>query len=126
VLDPDLFKAIVAIAPVTDLAMMKQNASQYLSGKMVNQFIGEGPHVRAGSPAQNANVFKAPVLLFHGDKDENVAVGESRLMKSRLEAAGKTVSYVEFRGLDHQLPDSAARTRLLSESDAFLRKNLGL
>jgi dienelactone hydrolase len=126
VLDPDLFKAIVAVAPVTDLERLRSEASKYTSGRIVSGFIGEGPHVREGSPAQNAERIKAPVLLFHGDLDENVAVGESRLMKARLEAAHKTVIYEEFPGLDHQLEDSAARTKLLSESDAFLRKALGL
>ncbi|VWX52130.1 S9 family peptidase [Novosphingobium sp. 9U] len=126
VLDPDLFKAIVAIAPVTDLERWRQEASQYTSGALVSRFIGQGPHVREGSPAQNARAFKAPVLMFHGDLDQNVGIGESRLMRSSLQSAGKEVTLVEFTGLDHQLEDAAARKRLLSESDAFLRKNLGL
>ena len=37
-----------------------------------------------------------------------------------------SVELVEFPGLAHSLTDAAARTRLLSESDAFLRKSLGL
>lgn len=126
VLDPDLFKAIVAIAPVTDLEQLRAEAAEFTSGKLVSQFIGTGPHVREGSPAQNAAKIKAPVLMFHGDKDQNVNVAESRLMNSKLKAAGKSVEYVEFPGLDHQLPSSPARTRLLSQSDAFLRKALGL
>jgi dipeptidyl aminopeptidase/acylaminoacyl peptidase len=125
-LDPDLFKAIVAIAPVTDLERLRTESSRYTSGKLVSKFIGEGTHVREGSPAQNAAKFKAPVLLFHGDLDQNVDVAESRYMASRLKAAGKAVTYVEFPDLDHSLPSTAARTRLLSESDAFLRNALGL
>ena len=126
VLDPDLFKAIVAIAPVTDLELLRVEAAQYDTGKMISNFIGQGPHVREGSPAQNVERFKAPVLMFHGDHDQNVAVGESRHMEKRLKAAGKAVTYVEFPGLRHNLSDSAARTRILSESDAFIRKGLGL
>ena len=126
VLDPDLFKAIVAIAPVTDLERLRTESSRYVSGSLVSAFIGTGAHVREGSPAQNAASFKAPVLLFHGDMDQNVDVAESRYMEARLKAAGKTATYVEFAGLSHSLPDTAARTRMLSESDAFLRKALGL
>lgn len=126
VLDPDLFKAIVAIAPVTDLERLRQESSNYLTGSIVSRFIGEGPHVREGSPAQNARVFKAPVLMFHGDLDQNVGIGESRLMRSNLQSAGKQVTLVEFDGLDHHLEDAAARTRMLSDSDSFLRKHLGL
>ena len=123
VLDPALFKAIVAIAPVTDLERLRKEAEPFSNFALVDAFIGRGPHVREGSPAQNAAAIKAPVLLFHGTLDQSVGVGESRLMADKLRGAGGTVSYVEFPGLGHQLSSSAARTRLLSESDLFLRKS---
>jgi len=126
VLDPDLFRAIVAVAPVTDLNLLRSEAELYVNGMVVKRFVGEGPHLREGSPAQNAARFKAPVLIFHGDFDQNVAVEQSRYMEGRLKAAGKRVTYVEFPKLNHDLPDASARTRLLSESDMFLRANLGL
>ena len=126
VLDPDLFKAIVAIAPVTDLERLRQEAADFSNYPQVDAFIGRGPHVKEGSPAQNVDRFKAPVLLFHGTLDQNVGVGESRLMESKLRGAGKQVTYVEFKGLDHQLQSPAARTQLLSQADAFLRKAFGL
>ncbi|MFM5917792.1 MAG: alpha/beta hydrolase family protein [Novosphingobium sp.] len=126
VLDPDLFKAIVAIAPVTDLEHLRQEATQYVNFPQVDAFIGKGAHVKEGSPAQNADRFKAPVLMFHGTMDQNVDVGSSRLMEGKLKGAGKQVTYVEFKGLDHQLRSPAARAQLLSEADAFLRKAFGL
>lgn len=126
VLDPDLFKAIVAVAPVTDLEMLRNQFRDYTNFRLVEKQIGFGPSVGEGSPAQHADRFKAPVLMFHGDIDENVDVEESRVMEKKLKDAGKSVTYVEFHGLDHQLRDSKARTRMLSESDAFLRANLGV
>lgn len=126
VLDPALYKAIVAIAPVTDLAKLKSDASEFTSGQIVARFVGEGPHVREGSPAQNAERIAAPVLMFSGDKDLNVDVGQPRLMEKRLKDAGKQVTYVEFPGLDHQIVDAKARARMLSDSDAFIRKALAL
>ncbi|MCW1403154.1 S9 family peptidase [Novosphingobium sp. MW5] len=125
-LEPDLFKAIVAIAPVTDLEQLRTDASQFTSSRLVSKFIGSGPHVREGSPAQNVGRIRAPVLLFHGDLDQNVNVGQSRLMNSKLKGESKTVEYVEFPGLDHYLYEPAARTEMLTRSDAFLRKALGL
>lgn len=126
VLDPDLYKAIVAIAPVTDLERLRSEAANFTNSKLVDRFIGQGAHVRQGSPAKNADRIKAPVLLFHGDKDQNVGVGQSRMMADELRGAGKSVQYVEFSGLDHYLADPAARSRLLAESDAFLRSALGM
>ena len=126
VLDPDLFKAIVAVAPVTDLDTLRYEHENYDDFKLVDAFIGKGPHIREGSPAQNATLFKAPVLMFHGDKDQNVGIGESRLMATRLHRAGKSVELVEFKGLDHQLDDSDARAAMLDKADGFLRTTMGI
>ena len=126
VVDPGLFKAIVAIAPVTDLDSLREESRNYSNFKMVDAFIGQGPHIREGSPARNADKIKVPVLLFHGDKDRNVGIGESRLMASRLKSVGGKVELVEFAGLDHQLDDASARTTMLTKADAFLRTSLGM
>ncbi|MCJ8157420.1 S9 family peptidase [Sphingomonas sp. LaA6.9] len=126
VLDPDLFKAIVAIAPVTDLERLRQEARQYTNFKLVDASIGNGPHVKEGSPAQNAGKIKAPVLMFHGDLDANVDVAESRLMADRLTAAGKKHELVVYPKLEHSLADSKVRTEMLGKSDAFLRASLGI
>jgi dipeptidyl aminopeptidase/acylaminoacyl peptidase len=126
VLDPGLFKAVVAVAPVTDLERLRQEFRGQSNRRIMEQFIGDGPHIEAGSPARHAASFQAPVLIFHGDTDLNVGVGQSRLMNDRLRTAGKQVTYVEFPTLDHQLDTTAARTRLLTDSDRFLRTALGL
>lgn len=126
VLAPDLFKAIVAIAPVTDLATLREEHRNFDDFILVDAFIGKGEHVKAGSPAQNADAIRAPVLLFHGDKDRNVGVGESRLMASRLKKAGKAVEYVEFKGIDHYVEDGEARTGMIDKADTFLRKAMGM
>jgi acetyl esterase/lipase len=126
VLDPDLFKVVVAVAPVTDLERLKADEKDQVGRLLREDQVGSGPHVAAGSPARHADAFHAPVLLFHGDVDMNVNVSQSRLMEGRLKAAGKQVTYVEFPGLDHYLDEPGARTRMLSESDRFIRAALGL
>jgi len=126
VAEPDLFKAIVAVAPVTDLDMVREEARGYTSFNIVDNFIGHGEHVREGSPLKNVEKIKAPVLMFHGDQDVNVGIAQSRAMASKLRGLGKPVELVEFKGLDHQLDDSAARTELLDKADRFLRASLGV
>jgi dienelactone hydrolase len=81
-LDPDLFKAVVAIAPVTDLALLVQDRRKFTNYTVTRDFVGTGPHVQDGSPAENAKRIKAPVLLFHGNLDRNVSVQQSRLMEA--------------------------------------------
>lgn len=118
---PDLFKRVVAIAPVTDLERLKTDAQDFTSANEVERFIGSGPHIREGSPARNVEAIKAPVLLFHGDMDRNVLIGHSALMQSRLAAANKKSELVTFKGLDHYLEDSGARMQMLQKSAEFLK-----
>ncbi|WP_242151938.1 alpha/beta hydrolase family protein [Sphingomonas sp. BAUL-RG-20F-R05-02] len=126
VVDPQLFKAIVAVAPVTDLESRRQEWRDFTNFPLIDAQIGHGPNVAAGSPAQHADRFVAPVLLFHGDLDRNVSVAESRLMAARLKSAHKLVTYSEIPTLDHQLEDNTVRATMLDTMDGFLRKSLGL
>lgn len=126
VMQPDLFKAAVAIAPVTDLNLVKEEARNWSNFSLVNEYVGSGPHIREGSPAQNAEKLKVPVLLFHGDMDRNVRISQSRVMANKLRAAGKTVELVVYPNRDHYLDDSQVRIDMLRKSDAFLRSSMGL
>lgn len=120
VVAPDLFQAIVAIAPVTDLAQLKSEEGERGGGIINRQFIGTGPHVREGSPAQNAEAIKAPVLMFHGTYDQNVQVAQARTMRRALEAKNKRVELVEYPELAHSLETGEARTDMLRRISAFL------
>lgn len=124
VVDPGLFKAVVAVAPVTDFDMVKKEALNFTNSSIVARDVGSGAVAVDGSPARHADKFEAPVLMFHGDQDINVGVGESQTMDHALRAAGKSSELVIYKGLDHQLDDSDARTDMLAKSDAFLRANL--
>lgn len=121
VVDPSLFKAVVAIAPVTDLTRFKDQYRRTSSRVAAFDFIGAGPHITEGSPAQRAAEIKVPVLLFHGALDTNVDIAHSRLMADKLTAARVPHRLVTWDGLDHYLEDSDARTRMLRESEAFLQ-----
>lgn len=120
VVAPDLFRAIVAIAPVTDLARLKTESARYTSGAIVRDFIGAGPHIREGSPAQNADRIAAPVLMFHGTLDQNVDIDQARIMRGALTSAGKKVELVEYPGLAHSLSDSDTRAAMLAQITGFL------
>jgi dipeptidyl aminopeptidase/acylaminoacyl peptidase len=126
VTDPTLFKAVVAVEPITDLKSFKQARFNWSDFALVSNYVGDGPHVREGSPAENAAKIKVPVLLFHGAFDRDVGIAQSKLMATRLAAAGVPCELVTWDDLDHQLEDSAARTEMLRKSDAFLRKAMGL
>ena len=123
VTEPGLFKAIVAIAPVTDLEQVEKDARDYTNWQNVVDQIGSGPHVAEGSPLQNAERINVPVLMFHGTMDMNVRAQHSRKMDAKLRALGKSTELVVYEGLEHSLVDSDARTQMLERISAFLKAN---
>ena len=120
VLEPGLFKRVIAIAPVTDLGKLSDQANRYASARVVQRFIGSGPHIEEGSPARHADKIKVPVLMFHGDLDRNANVDHAELMDARLKATGGQSELIVFENLDHYLEDSAAREEMLRKSAVFL------
>ncbi|MFC3597031.1 alpha/beta hydrolase family protein [Sphingobium scionense] len=119
-IDPKLFKAVVAIAPVTDFAD-RIRRSQYNADYLLQQKrMGTGSDAADASPINHAAEFRAPVLMFHGTDDGNVDISQARAMQSKLEGAGKRSRLVVYDGLTHGLNDSDARADMLQQSADFL------
>jgi dipeptidyl aminopeptidase/acylaminoacyl peptidase len=123
--DPQLYKAVAAVAPVTDLQMLKDDARGYAHHNYLEEFVGSGPHVVEGSPARHASAIAVPVLLVHGDLDTNVAFHQSQRMYEALQGAGKQVEFLSYKGLDHQLRDASVRTQLLTHLGELLDRTIG-
>jgi dipeptidyl aminopeptidase/acylaminoacyl peptidase len=123
--DPSLYKAVVAVAPVTDLQLLKEGARYFTNMREVQEEIGSGPHVVQGSPVNGASRITAPVLLMHADRDVNVDIQHSERMQAALKRAGKDVEYVRLKGLDHQLADSRVRASLLLKMGQLLDRTIG-
>jgi dienelactone hydrolase len=123
--EPSLYKAVVAIAPVTDLPLLKQDAKNFTNAELVEREIGDGPQLSEGSPVRHAADITAPVLMFHGDRDSNVSIVHSQKMDAALKAAQHESELVTFNGLDHQLDDSGARIEMLTKIGALLDRTIG-
>ncbi|NCP12317.1 MAG: S9 family peptidase [Sphingomonadales bacterium] len=124
VVDPDLYKAIVAVAPVVDLEMLANDWDR--GNSQTRKYTGATEQAEAGSPRRHADQIKAPVLLISGDADLNVNVRHTQEMEKALKRAGKKVDTIIYQDLDHQLDDSDTRIELLTRSDAWIRNALGL
>lgn len=123
--DPSLYKAVAAVAPVTDLGSLKEEAQRYTDSHIIEDFVGSGPHIIEGSPDRHAGQIQVPVLLAHGDLDQNVSFEQSQKMASALEGAGKKVEFLQYKGLDHQLANSTARAELLTHLGTLLEQTIG-
>ena len=121
--DPALYKAVIAVAPITDLASYKEDWFEYTAGKQIADAI-TGVSAEA-SPARRASAIQAPVLLVHGVLDVNERVTQSRVMRDALQKSGKSVELVEFEGLDRELDDSGARSTMLVKMGQLLERTIG-
>jgi len=122
---PDKYKAVVAIAPVTDLSGLSKDQREFTDATLTADFLGKGQNLRDGSPLQHAAMIKAPVLLVHGDLDANVRVSHSERMEKALRTAGGKVELLEFKGLTHQLNDGDARAQMLTKMGELLDRTIG-
>ena len=124
-IEPELYKSVVAIAPVTDLALLKRESTGFTNSELVRDFVGSGDNIRSGSPLRNAAAIKVPVLLIHGDLDSNVGIEHSTRMANALSSHGKPVTLLRYKGLDHQLEDSNARIEFLTRIGQALETAIG-
>lgn len=123
--EADVFAAIVAVAPVTDLGRLREEARNYSNYPEVSEFLGNGAHVSSGSPARNAEQFNSPVLLVHAEGDQSVEFEQSRLMRDALRDEGRAVTLLSFPELDHSIFDSEDRATMLRTAAEFLATALG-
>ncbi|HUD95202.1 S9 family peptidase [Sphingobium sp.] len=119
-IDPKLFKAVVAIAPVTDIGDMLRRGRWNADYVISSQYLGQGAKAQEASPSSHAAEFMAPVLMFHGTDDNNVDISQAKIMQGKLEGAGKRSRLVVYDGLTHNLNDSDVRANMLQQSADFL------
>ncbi len=130
---PDMYRCVVAVAPVTDLRrMLISEKSDYGSGHWVVDYweeqYGAGTSdkdfLNSISPALHADSFKAPVLLLHGKHDTVVPIEQSKMMHKALKKAKKDVSFVQLKGEDHWLTQPETRLESLRLIAEFIDKHL--
>jgi dipeptidyl aminopeptidase/acylaminoacyl peptidase len=120
---PSTYKAVVAIAPITDLKAYKDDWAAYTSGKRIADAVGSA--AIDGSPVQGAAHIQSPVLLIHGTLDYDERVTQSRLMEHALQKADKQSELLELNGLDRDLEDGDARTQMLLKIGKLLERTIG-
>jgi dipeptidyl aminopeptidase/acylaminoacyl peptidase len=131
---PDLYKCVVAIAGIGDVKSFlswekmergsKSSSVSYWKRQLANGEVDKEA-LKAISPENFAQNFKAPVLLIHGSHDKTVPIEQSEHMNSALKSAKKSVKFVELEKETHYLEDSEARLKMLEESIKFVNANIG-
>lgn len=133
VFTPDLYKCVIAIAPVSDLnRMLSDGKRRFEKNHWVVSYwediMAEGEarrkKLQSISPANYAENVKAPILLIHGDDDTVVPLTQSTRMRNALNRADKQVELIRLKGEDHWLSVADTRMQTLRAMDEFLNKHM--
>lgn len=117
---PDVFKAAVAGAPVTDWCLYDTHYTERYLGHPDEQ-----PTAYAWSSLlDDAPKLERPLLLIHGLADDNVVAAHTLQLSSALLAAGRPHTVLPLSGVTHMTPQEVVAENLLLLQVAFLKEAL--
>jgi dipeptidyl-peptidase-4 len=118
---PDIFRAGIAGAPVTDWLDYDTCYTE--------RYLGVPPATaeayRQNSLIDDAKNLTRPLLLIHGTTDDNVFFRHSLKLADALFRSGREFEFLPLTGFTHMVPDPLVRERLEQRMVDFLRRNLG-
>ncbi len=118
---PDVFKAAVSVAPVTDWKLYDTIYTERYMG--TPQENPEG--YKDSSPVTYASHLQSQLMEVHGTGDDNVHFANTSEMLNGFIAAGKyPAALMIFPGRGHPISDRPARIQLFERITEFFLKNL--
>jgi len=122
---PDLFRAAVSFAGVTDLVELGLDREKESFAAQVGSVDTERQRLRDYSPVNLAANIKIPLLLVHGTQDRSVDFEQGASMhKALLKAGHQNVRFIVQKDGDHHLSIYEHRLQFFQELENFLAKNL--
>jgi len=117
---PDVFRAGIAVAPVTDWRMYDTIYTERYMG--TPQENPEG--YTTSSPITYASQLKGKLLIAHGTGDDNVHFANTAELIEKFIQAGKYAEVMLFPGRGHSISDTPAQLELFRRMTDFLVHNL--
>ena len=120
--EPDVFKAAVAGAPVTDWEDYDTHYTE--------RYMGLLPESKAAYEAASllplAKTLRRPLLLVHGTADDNVYFRHSLRLENELFRAGREFDVLPLPGVTHMVgSDPVVMERFWAKTAGFFRLHLG-
>jgi len=115
---PDVFKAAVAGAPVTDWLDYDTHYTERYLG-----LPGEDVYA-ASSLIGDAPKLDRPLLLIHGTADDNVYFRHSLKLMDALEKAGRPFRFLPIAGSTHMVLDPSLRVQIEKRTIEFFNQHL--
>jgi dipeptidyl-peptidase 4 len=122
---PDVFRAAVAGAPVTDWRLYDTHYTERYLG-----LPGENAEAYDRSSlillAERSAGTQRPLMLIHGLADDNVVVAHTLRLSAALLAAGYPHAVLPLSGITHMASQETVAENLLRLQLDFLRRSLGM
>ena len=116
---PDIFKAAIIGAPVTDFRLYDTFYTE--------RFMGPDPkseNYEKSSLLNEAKNLEVPVMIIHGMVDDNVLVSNSLKLSSALLEAGEAHEVLPLTGVTHMTPQEVVAENLMLLELDFLKRAL--
>ncbi len=117
---PDVFKAAVAGAPVTDW----EDYDTHYTERYLGLPAAEPAGYQEGSLIALAPGLQRPLLLVHGTADDNVYFRHTLRLADALFRAGKSFEVLPLPGFTHMVPEPIVTERLYGRISAFFQAHL--
>jgi len=118
---PDVYKAAVAGAPVTDW----EDYDTHYTERYLGLLPESKKAYEEASLLPLAPKLERPLLLVHGTADDNVYFRHTLRLSNALFRAGKDFELLPLPGLTHMVPDPVVTQRLHSRIARFFQTHLG-
>ncbi|HKE51840.1 MAG TPA: prolyl oligopeptidase family serine peptidase [Actinomycetes bacterium] len=118
---PDVFRAAVAGAPVTEWRLYDTHYTERYLGHPDT----DGPAYDHSSLVADASRLDRPLMIIHGLADDNVVAAHSLRLSSALLAAGKPHTMLPLSGVTHMTPQEVVAENLMLLQVEFLHSALG-
>lgn len=125
---PERYRCAISFAGVTDVrAMLRYDGKAMSASRYFRQWRKrvegeEKTDLSAISPLQQAKRLKVPVLIAHGEKDNNVPVDQSTKLVKALKGSPAPVESLFYKEAGHNFTKSEDSADFLKKVEAFLAK----
>ena len=123
--------AAAGMAPVNLISLMEEISPHWISVRAqfrhrLGDPVTERDMLWERSPLARADAIRSPLLLFYGENDPRVRLGEAEQLKRALESAGVPYEMLVIDGAGHFLPAATmeARMRVVHRVEAFFARHL--
>jgi dipeptidyl-peptidase 4 len=115
---PDIFKAAVAGAPVTDWLDYDTHYTERYLGLPGDEVYA------ASSLIADAPNLNRPLLIIHGTADDNVYFRHSLKLMNAFENAGRSFQFLPIAGSTHMVLDPGLRAQIEKKTLEFFKASL--